>query len=62
MSADMERIDREFESWISRIDQTGRFSIGPRTLRRMSEISAADYVGSDRLDFDRLSVRAHSIR
>lgn len=44
------------ESWLGRFDQSGRFLLDPPTVCRLEDMSARDYVESDLLDFDRLSV------
>ena len=44
--------------WIDLFEQTGRFKINSWTACRLQDISAQDYVESDHLDLDRLSVSA----
>lgn len=46
------------ERWIGLFEQAGRFKINSRTACRLQDISAQDYVESDHLDLDRLSVSA----
>ncbi len=50
----------QVESWIELFDQSGRFRVVSRIACRLDDITARDYVESDELDFDSLSVdRAH---
>ena len=44
------------EQWLSRFDQSGRFRLDPPTVCRLEDMTALDYVESDRLDLDQLSV------
>ena len=44
------------EQWIALFDQTGRFRLDPPIACRLEDMTARDYVESDRLDLDRLSV------
>ena len=44
------------EDWVKRIDQSGRFQVVSILVCRLDDITARDYVESDVLDFDRLSV------
>ena len=44
------------ERWIALFDQTGRFRLDPPIACRLEDMTARDYVESDRLDLDRLSV------
>lgn len=46
------------DRWIGLFEQAGRFKINSRTACRLQDISAQDYVESDHLDLDRLSVSA----
>ena len=44
------------DQWIALFDQTGRFRLDPPIACRLEDMTARDYVESDRLDLDRLSV------
>ena len=44
------------EQWLTRFDQAGRFRLEPPIACRLEDMTARDYVESDRLDLDRLSV------
>lgn len=44
------------DEWMSRFDQTGRFDLGTYIACRLEDITARDYVESERLDLDSLSV------
>ena len=44
------------DQWLSFFDQTGRFRVDPPIACRLEDMTARDYVESDHLDFDRLSV------
>ena len=44
------------DQWIALFDQTGRFRLDPPIVCRLEDMTARDYVESDRLDLDRLSV------
>ncbi len=44
------------DQWLARFDQTGRFRLDPPIACRLEDMTARDYVESDRLDLDRLSV------
>ncbi len=44
------------DRWIALFDQTGRFRLDPPTACRLEDMTARDYVESDPLDLDRLSV------
>ncbi|MXZ81252.1 MAG: hypothetical protein F4Z15_07815 [Gammaproteobacteria bacterium] len=44
------------DKWFGLFDKTGRFDFGMPTACRLEDITARDYVESDRLDLDRLSV------
>ena len=44
------------EQWLARFDQAGRFRLEPPIACRLEDMTARDYVESDRLDLDRLSV------
>jgi hypothetical protein len=43
------------EKWIKLFPQSGRFQSDPPTVCRLEDMTARDYVESDRLDLDRLS-------
>ena len=47
---------RLLDRWLDRFDQTGRFSIDASIACRLEDMTARDYVESDRLDLDHLSV------
>jgi hypothetical protein len=42
--------------WLGLFDQTGRFRLDPPVACRLEDMTARDYVESDHLDLDRLSV------
>lgn len=42
--------------WLGLFDRTGRFRLHPPIACRLEDMTARDYVESDRLDLDRLSV------
>jgi hypothetical protein len=42
--------------WLGLFDQTGRFRVDPPVACRLEDMTARDYVESDLLDLDRLSV------
>ena len=44
------------DRWIALFDQTSRFRLEPPIACRLEDMTARDYVESDRLDLDRLSV------
>jgi len=44
------------EQWVKFIDQAGRFRVESALVCRLDDISARDYVESERLDFDSLSI------
>ena len=44
------------DDWLSFFDQTGRFSDNVPVACRLDDMTARDYVESDHLDFDRLSL------
>ena len=44
------------DRWLALFDQTGRFLFEPPIACRLDDLTARDYVESDRLDLDRLSV------
>ena len=44
------------DQWLALFDQTGRFRLDPPTACRLDDMTARDYVESDHLDLDRLSV------
>ena len=44
------------DQWLALFDQTGRFRLDPPTACRLEDMTARDYVESDHLDLDRLSV------
>ena len=44
------------DRWLTLFDQTGRFRLDPPTACRLEDMTARDYVESDHLDLDRLSV------
>ena len=44
------------EQWLTLFDQSGRFHLDSRIACRLEDMTARDYVESDRLDLDRLSV------
>ena len=44
------------DRWLSLFDQIGRFRLDPPIACRLEDITARDYVESDHLDLDRLSV------
>ena len=44
------------DKWIGLFDQTGRFRIDEHTVCRLEDISAREYLESDVLDLDRLSI------
>jgi len=46
------------DRWLARFDQTGRFRLDPPNACRLEDMTARDYVESDRLDLDRLSIQA----
>ncbi len=46
------------DRWLKLVDKTGRFSSHSGIACRLDDITARDYVESDRLDLDRLSVFA----
>jgi hypothetical protein len=43
------------EKWVNLFPQSGRFQCDPPTVCRLEDMTALDYVESDRLDLDRLS-------
>ena len=44
------------DQWMARFDQTGRFRLDPPIACRLEDMTARDYVESDHLDLDRLSI------
>ena len=46
------------DQWIGRFEQAGRFQISSSIICRLQDISAQDYLDSDHLDLDRLSMRS----
>ena len=44
------------DQWLALFDQTGRFRLEPPVACRLDDMTARDYVESDHLDLDRLSV------
>lgn len=58
--SDPENVDADWpsflEQWLNLFDRTGRFRLDPPTACRLEDMTARDYVESDRLDLDRLSV------
>jgi hypothetical protein len=44
------------EEWLKRFTQQDRFILEPPTVARLDDMTARDYVESDRLDLDRLSL------
>ena len=44
------------DEWLALFDQTGRFRLEPPTVCRLGDMTAQDYIESDRLDLDSLSV------
>ena len=44
------------DQWLALFDQTGRFRLDPPVSCRLEDMTARDYVESDHLDLDRLSV------
>jgi hypothetical protein len=58
--ADPEEVDvdwpRFLGPWLGLFDQTGRFRLDPPVACRLEDMTARDYVESDRLDLDHLSV------
>ena len=48
------------DQWLDLFDQTGRFRLDPPIACRLEDMTARDYVESDRLDLDRLSVPDHA--
>jgi hypothetical protein len=44
------------DQWLALFDQTGRFHLDPPIACRLEDMTARDYVESDHLDLDRLSV------
>ena len=46
------------EQWLALFDQAGRFRLDPPIACRLEDMTARDYVESDHLDLDRLSVHA----
>ena len=44
------------DSWLALIDRSGRFRLDASIACRLEDMTARDYVESDRLDLDRLSV------
>ena len=44
------------ERWLALVDQTGRFRSNPPIACHLEDMTARDYIESDRLDLDRLSV------
>ena len=48
------------DQWLALFDQTGRFRLDPPTACRLEDMTARDYVESDHLDLDRLSVRGQA--
>jgi hypothetical protein len=43
------------DKWMQLFDQRGRFHLDPPTVCRLEDMTARDYVESDRLDLDNLS-------
>jgi len=46
----------QLKNWVELVDQAGRFRVESALVCRLDEISARDYVESERLDFDSLSI------
>ncbi len=46
----------QVDRYIKRFDQSGRFRVEAAVVRRLDQITARDYVESDMLDFDSLSL------
>ena len=44
------------DQWLDRLDLGGRFRLNPATVCCLEDMTASDYLKSDLLDFDRLSV------
>lgn len=44
------------DQWLALFDQTGRFRLESPIACRLDDMTARDYVESDHLDLDRLSV------
>lgn len=44
------------DKWTGMIDSNGRFTVESSVARRLEDMTARDYVESDRLDLDQLSV------
>lgn len=44
------------DQWLARFDQTGRFRVDSAIACQLENMTARDYLESDRLDLDRLSV------
>jgi hypothetical protein len=57
---DPENIDANWQElldqWLALFDRTGRFKLDPPIACRLEDITARDYIESDHLDLDRLSV------
>lgn len=49
------------EQWLAHFDQTGRFRLDPPIASRLEDMTARDFVESDRLDLDRLSYQSNKI-
>ena len=62
--SDPENVDADWPSfmdqWLDLFDQTGRFRLDPPTTCRLEDMTARDYVESDRLDLDRLSIHGQT--
>ena len=62
--SDPENVDADWptfmDRWLDLFDQAGRFRLDPPIACRLEDMTARDYMESDRLDLDRLSVRSSS--
>ena len=60
MDSDPENVDADWpkylKQWLDLFDQSGRFQLDSRIACRLEDMTARDYMESDRLDLDRLSV------
>ena len=60
MDSDPENVDTDWPSfmdqWLTLFDQSGRFQLDSWIACRLEDMTARDYMESDRLDLDRLSV------
>ena len=53
---------RFLDQWLARFDQSGRFRLDSLIACRLEDMTARDYVESDRLDLDRLSAPGRAER